>query len=201
MKLLRIGLIISIVLAVVLAPALILAQQSDGDVEKEGPSTARKIWNIVWRFINFFILAFLIVKYGRKPFKEFLSKHSTDINEEMEHGRKLLTEAEAEYQETQVKLDQIEHLIGEVQEYMKTDGERNRQRILDDAQARAAQIMEDARERANTMIGKAREEVRKELIEMAWREAENLIRENISPEDQDRLIGQYVGEITEASQA
>ena len=47
--------------------------------DKQEASKSRQIWDIIWRFINFFILVFVLVKYARKPLMGFLHGHSQEI--------------------------------------------------------------------------------------------------------------------------
>ena len=102
MKALKTTLTILLVLALCLAPALALAQ------DEAGPSTLRQVWDTVWRILNFAILAFVIVKYARKPLMKFLKGHGQDVSERLAKNRALLEQAKIEYAETEERLNEIQ---------------------------------------------------------------------------------------------
>jgi len=196
MKKLKVILILLVILTISLGPTLLYAA---GKHQESGQG--RKIWDIVWRFINFFILVFVIVKYGRKPLMGFINQHSAEAKETLDHHNALLAETEKEYQATLERLSHIENLIEEVKEYMRQDAERAQKRILEDAQQTAALMLTDAKEHAGNMLQNAQQQVKRELVEMAVREAEKRIRQQIQPEDQEKLIRDYVANLAAAAQA
>ena len=199
MRKFKIALIILIALCVALAPAMVLAKKHHGD-QPTGPSDSRVIWDIVWKFINFFILVYVIVRFGRKPLMGFLKTHSAEIGERLDQQKDLLQEAEAEYQETEGRLTKLEELVVEVEERIKVDAQRAKQSILEDAQRESSFLMSEAEERAKHIIEQAREGVKQELVEIAWQEAERLIREKIAVKDQNRLIKEYLSGLEGAVQ-
>lgn len=196
MKVFRIFLVLLVVLTLTLGP--VLAQAAGG---KDEMSQGRKIWKTIWRFINFFILAFVIVKFGRKPLVDFLSNHGVEVGERLDRTKNVLDETETEYRKTEAKLARIEDLITEVKAYMEQDAERLKQRILEDAEENSKHMISEAKEIAESRLKAARDKVKNELVELAMAEAEKIIREHIAVKDQDRLIDEYMGRVAELSPA
>jgi len=200
MKSLRVILVLMVILSLVLTPALVLAaKQHEKGTDKEGPSTARKVWDTVWRLINFGILAYFIVRYGRKPIKDFLAKHRSEVGERLSRADELKAQAEAEYQQTEARMLRMEELIEEIRTYMKTEAERQQQQIIADAEQESAYILSEARERAQARLLHAKESVKAELVEMALNEAEKIIRERINAEDRRRIIKDYLGQLAQTA--
>jgi F-type H+-transporting ATPase subunit b len=166
MKTRKVLLTAMIVMMLCLAPVLAGAQ------DEAGPGTFRQIWDISWRIINFFILVFLIVKFGRQPLMKFLRGHGQDIGERLDRNKALLEEAKAEYAETEKRLGEMESMIGDIQAYMQEEAQRARDRIIADAEKASETILSDARERAETEIRRAWAKVKNELVEQAVCEAE-----------------------------
>lgn len=195
MRFLRIILVLVVVLTLGLAP--IVAYGADD----EGPSTGRKIWDTVWRFINFFILAYLVVRLGKKPIKDFLAQRSGEIGDRISQTEKLVEEAETEYNEAQARLSQIEDMISQVKTLALEEAGRAKDRIIEDARKNSDHIMNDARELAQTRLKRARDDVKAELVQLALDEAEKLIRTQIIKQDQDRIIGSYLDNLSDAKTA
>jgi F-type H+-transporting ATPase subunit b len=194
MKHLKTILLVILVVAVTLAPMVVFGADN-GD----GPSTGRKIWDTVWRFINFFILVFVLVKFGREPIKNFLAEHSADIDQDLHEHQTRVQEAQNEYQDVEQRLAKIEDMIEEVRQLHLNEAQRTKDSILEMAKQNADHIMEEAKRQAETAVQKTRDQMKAELVEKAIEEAENLIRTHFKPEDEDRLVGEYMDQLAEAS--
>ena len=184
MKLFKIILVLMVVLSLALAPAAALAAKGKDD---GGPSAARQVWNTIWMFINFFILVFVLVKYGRKPLMNFLAEKRVEIAENLEKVQDRLTAAEEEFKEAMARLDRMEDTIGEIEDYMRQDAERTRDRILEDAKAKAALTMSEAKERAETALKNAYAQVREELVNLAARPEHLTLLESLRDKKIDEL--------------
>ncbi|MBW2060674.1 MAG: ATP synthase F0 subunit B [Deltaproteobacteria bacterium] len=167
----------------------------------EGPGTVRKIWDTVWLFINFGILAFFLVKYGRKPLMDYLVRHGSEIGQDLDRVRDLLAKAEDEYKESEKSLAELEQRIAEIETITQKEAQRARQRILAGAEQNSAKILDEAREVAESEIKKAWSQAKTELVEMAIVEAEKRIREQIKLEDETRIIEEYVGRLSAQNQS
>ena len=169
MRYFRLVFVMVLALTLVLAPIALAQEDESGH---EGSGSFKKTWNHVWKFINFFILVFIIVKYGRKPLVEFLRKHSSDIGDRLGKQNALLEEAQREYSEVEGKLAHLEGLIADVQEYMRKDAQRSKEDILAGAEETASVILDEAKERAEHALQNAQSALKKELVELAIHEAE-----------------------------
>jgi F-type H+-transporting ATPase subunit b len=197
MKLLRILLVVLVIIAI-LAPSMALAKK---DHEKEGPTPFRKAWDEIWRWINFFILVFVIVRYGGKPIKEFLAKQYRQEVERVEQHRSMVDEARSEYESALKRLEEIEETTREIETFIMADAERLKREIIEDAEKMSEQIIEEARDRAMMRILNARQNLKKELVEEVFAKAEELIRRNIVSEDRERMIETNINEIAVAKAA
>jgi len=180
------------VIGLAVAPILTgVAFAAAGDEVSQG----RKIWDLVWLFINFGILLFFLIKFGRKPIMDYLSGHSEGIKETLGAAETALEEAEAEFEQTRKKLDDIGVRISELEDLRKREAERARNRILGEAEATSALILSEAREKADSEVREAMLKVKAELVDLALSEAEEKIRELITTDDQDRIITENIGQL------
>ncbi|MBW2624490.1 MAG: ATP synthase F0 subunit B [Deltaproteobacteria bacterium] len=183
----------------IFAVALVLGLVAVGVVwvSKAGEtSSSRKIWDLVWLFINFFIFMFILVKYGRKPITEFLSKYGSDIDKDLKNTKSLLAKAEEEFRQGEGKLAELDKKIEELEELTKMQAERAREKILEGAEESSKMIISQARDLAGHEIQKARAAAKTELVEMALEEAEKKIREQLQPQDDERIINEYMDHIS-----
>jgi len=202
MKSLRVILVIMVILSLVLTPALVLAaKQHEKGTDQEGPSPARKVWDTTWRLINFGILAYFIVRYGRQPIKNFLAQHSSEIGERLNRADELKAQAESEYQQAEARMLRMEELIEEIRTYMKSEAERQQREIVADAERESTYIMSEAKERAQARLLQAKESVKAELVEMALSEAEKIIRERINAADRLRMVKDCLGQLVQPASA
>ena len=178
--------------------ALVLVLTAAGMVwasEAEESGSFRKIWDLIWLFINFFIFMFVLVKYGRKPVTEFISNYGSGIGKDLEKTKSLLAQAEEEFQQSEDTLDQLDKKIEELEEFNQMQAERARKKLLEDAEESSKMIISQARTLAGSELRKARAAAKAELVEMALEEAEKKIREQLRPEDDERLINEYMDHI------
>jgi F-type H+-transporting ATPase subunit b len=194
MKHLKTILLVMVVLTITLAPMLVFGAENG-----EGPSTGRQIWDTVWRFVNFFVLVFILVKFGREPIKNFLAEHSADIDQNLHDHQTMVQKAQSEYQEVEQKLAKIEDMISEVRQIHLNEAQRTKDSILEMAKQNADHIMDEAKRQAETAAQKTRDQVKAELVEKAIEEAEKIIREHFKPEDEERLVGEYMEQLAEAT--
>ncbi len=168
-----------------------------GAAEAKETGSFRKIWDLVWIFLNFAIMVFLLVKYGRKPLVDFLARYSSDIGENLDKNKSALASAEEEYQESEKKLADLGEKIEELEELTQAQARRVREKILEEAEEGSKLIISRARDQAGLEIRKARASVKTELVEMALDEAEKKIKEQLRPEDEERIIDEYVKRLDE----
>jgi F-type H+-transporting ATPase subunit b len=192
MKTLRILLVILIAVCL-LAPAVASAQTNQ-DAE-EAPSLFRTIWDTAWRFINFFILVYVIVRFGRKPLKDFISQQAEQKESEIRQAQAMKAQAQADYQEAETKLADMESTIRDLEKHMYESAERLKRDMLAEAEQNARQILDSSKEVAASKMRTAQANLKREMAEMVIAEAEKIIRQHISEDDQDRLIDEYVTQL------
>ena len=169
--------------------------------EAEETGSFRKTWDFVWLFINFFILLIVLVKYGRKPLTDFLSRYGSEIGEKLENTKSLLAGAEEEYRKNEEKLAELDKKIEELEELTSVQARLARERILEEAEENSRLIISRARDSAETEIRKAGAAVKAELVEMALDEAEKKIKEQLQPEDDEQIIDEYVNSISQRDES
>ncbi len=162
----------------------------------------RNQWDLAWRIINFLIIAFVIVRFGKEPLRKFLSGRSQEIDREFKTANRLKEDAEQEYQEILAEVSRVDEQIAELCRVIESQGEMQKKRILEEANATAQRLIAEAEAHVDFELRKARHHLKDELVDMAIALAEEKIRKKISRKDQQALAEEYIRKLSpEASAA
>ena len=177
-------------LAVMILAGVALCYASSG----EG-GDGRKIWNMVWRVINFAILIAILWKLLADKIKSYFGDRRLEIAkalDEVEHAR---SEAQAMHAEYESKLKNIEADISEVKELLIGEMESEKARIIEEGKVAAERIIQQAKWSAEQEVLKARKELNDQVVDMAGDMAAGLISKSMTPEDQRRILEEYLNEV------
>lgn len=148
-----------------------------------------------YKVMNFVVLAGLLFYIAKKPVAEFFSSRIKGIQEELAELEKKKADAQknlAEYADKMKNLDQESQQI--LEEYIK-QGEAAKKRILAEAESQASKLEETAKRNIEQEFKAAKLKLQKEIAEKALNQAEILVKESISTEDQDRLVDEYLDKV------
>ncbi|HKX11828.1 MAG TPA: ATP synthase F0 subunit B [bacterium] len=176
-------------LTLALLPSLLLAasEAAPEGGEHHGPGMA-----VVYHAINFGILFGLLFYFLRKPVKEFFASRATLIRGNIEEAKQRKEEAAKKYAEYEQRLQSIEGEMQGLISSLKHDGELEQKRLLETAQQQAASLQSNSERMLQQELRKAKEDLKREAVGLAGQLAEDLIRKNLTPEDQGRLVGHYL---------
>jgi F-type H+-transporting ATPase subunit b len=152
-------------------------------------------WNLLFRTMNFVALVAILVWLLRKPVANMLGGRRQAIKSELEELERAQAEAEQKVAEAQAKLADIESRQEEIIQGYLAAGEAEKAKIIAAAEKSAERIKEMADMAIAGEIKKARGELMAELSDMSAKVAEDLIKKNIGPEDQKRLVGEYLEKV------
>jgi F-type H+-transporting ATPase subunit b len=154
---------------------------------------------LVFAAVNFFLLIGVLAYFLRKPTKEFFASRSELIKTEIQEVQSLKEEARRKYAEYDARLKGIavesKALIAE----LKKDGELERTRIIQEAEAQARSLQEVSSRIMSQEVRRAKEELKREAVALAGELAEELIRKNMTAEDQKRIVNEYLSKMEKIS--
>ncbi len=148
-----------------------------------------------YKLINFLVLAIALIYLAKKPVQEFFSSRIISIRDELADLERKKTEAEkilAEYEAKIADLDKESEKI--IAEYVRL-GEEARERILAEAKLQAVKLEEMAKRNIEQEFKAAKAGLLQDIAEKAIERAEILVKKSISPEDQDRLVDDYLNKV------
>ncbi len=138
------------------------------------------------------VLVLILLRFTRRPIRDFLLQRSHRIRRQIEAAESRLGEAETEIEQLRQRLA---HFEDEKQEIIARSGEQaeaERAQALERVRGTAERIREETRRVADQEIERARQELQSEAAELAVSLARDLLREQLTPDDDRRLLREYV---------
>ncbi len=151
-------------------------------------SDARKIWDTVMRWVNFGILVFFFMKYGKPALAEFLQSETSKVKRTLDEINSQLAESNSRVEEESKKLEGIDEQLKHVRESILEMGEREKNRILEDARRAADQMIQGAQDESQTKLEMAKRRLNDQMVERALSLAEDKLKEAFTQEDHERLL-------------
>lgn len=151
--------------------------------------------------INFGILIFLAVRYGRKPVAEGLAKRKDTILRDIEEAQRLRSAAETRLREYEAKLAHIHEELERVSKDFRDQGERERDRIVREAGERRERMKKDAEFLLSQELKQMKTDLLREAVDEATRRAQELLTQRLTQADHDRFAEQFITDLRPAKGA
>lgn len=183
-----------VVVSVLFAVGSVLASSEGG----HGESGFDKGKDLIWRIMNFTVLAGGLIFLLRKPVAKALEARRQGIRDQLDDLEQQKQDAEKQLAEYKARLARLDQEVKKIMaEYMK-DGEVAKAKIIEQAKAVAEKLQEQAKKNIEHEFQKARQELKAEMVEQSVTMAEALIKKKIKDEDQERIIGEYLTKVVVA---
>ncbi len=171
-------------------------EAAHGEGEHHGV-TPSQIRNLIWWTVNFVLLVFILVKFGKAPVSQMFRERRESIEGRLEELEAKRREAEARYREYEHRLSGLEEEARQIMEAFVEQGEKEKARIIAEAKETAERIKQQAEFYVQQELEKARQQLREEVADLAVKMAEDIIKKNITPEDQKRLVGEFIEKVVQ----
>ena len=152
----------------------------------------RPVFDLVMRWVNFLILAFLLIKFSRVPLKKFLEGKKQDIADEIGGLEAEKEEILRQIDESKNQLENSRERLSALTKRIVTQGERNRQMIIDEAEREGKMMLQSAQQKVESRILEARQLFKSELVDSAITLATKLLPEKITEEDNQKFIDAFM---------
>jgi len=149
----------------------------------------------LWPIVNFAILLFIIVKFGRKPIREFLRKRTELIEKtlrEAEEAKELAKKALAEVEE---RLKGLDDEINKILELSRKAGEREKESLIARGESLRNKIIAEAKANIEYELAEAKKAIKTEAALLALELAEKEIKERLTQKEQERLLEESIRRI------
>ncbi|HEY0005296.1 MAG TPA: ATP synthase F0 subunit B [Pyrinomonadaceae bacterium] len=149
-------------------------------------------WNYpgleLWKFINLFLFIALLVLFLRRPLGDALRTRREGIRAELVRAQEERNAALAKLEEVQTRLSRLDEELANVREQSQREAAEEHERIRRSAEEDGRKLREQAQREIESAGKVARQELRSYAAEQSVRLAEEMIRRDIRPEDDTRLV-------------
>lgn len=151
-------------------------------------------WQLLIQLIAFIVFIALLWKFAVGPITRVLDERQLKIRESMEAAERM----QAELKDTQARNEQVlQEARREAQDIVstaRTNGDQMIARAREEASAQAEEYLERARGTLRQETEQARQQLRNEVADLAVTAAGRIVRKELDPSAQARLIEDTLAE-------
>ncbi|MGD9366723.1 MAG: ATP synthase F0 subunit B [Desulfobacteraceae bacterium] len=155
---------------------------------------SRATWDLTMRWVNFLILAGVIVKYAKGPVISFLKGKQAETARSIELIEEKKRQAEEKIKERQIQLKASQERLKLIRDRIVSEGQRQKEQMIAAAKQESQIMLESARAKIDSQIRDAYQTVREELIDMAVDKAMVKLPQMMTAKDHQEVIGLWMEE-------
>jgi F-type H+-transporting ATPase subunit b len=156
-------------------------------------------WNIpsfeLWRWVNLLIFVGLFIYILRRPVSEAMRTRREGIRRDLMRAQEERNAALAKLEEVEQRLAKLDAEVAGVRAQSEREAAEERERIRRATEEETRKLREQAQREIESAGKAARQELREFAAEQSVRLAEEMIRRDIKPEDDARLVGLRIEEL------
>lgn len=146
----------------------------------------------LFKIINFAVLVGILIKFAGKPLKNYLVTRHNSIKEKLEEAERKAIEAEALRAKYEERLAGLEKELEAFKKDILEETEKERKKILADAEAFALRIKQQAGITYEQEVREIRGKIKEEIARLTVEKAETLIREKVGKKDHDQMVEDFI---------
>lgn len=154
--------------------------------------------DFTYRTVAFVILVAILTKLLRKPIAGFLNSRREEIQRMLEELEAKTAEARKKSVDIQAKIASAEEESRKIVDELIAEGEAERKKIIEAAHRQADYITQQARIAIQQEVQAARDSLKDEVADLSVSAAEEVLRNKMLAEDQERLIREFNTMVVEA---
>ena len=183
---------LTIMSGLVLLPAVVLASGGGGHAD-----SGVILKDFAYRCFNFALLVGLVAYFVTKPIRKGLKGRTEEIEKTLADAQAAKEAAEAKHLEYSEKLAKATEEIASITDSIRREGELERDKIIAAAKELAINVEQEAENKAAGVVTKARTELREEAASLAVELAKDMLKKQVSADDQKRLVDEYMQKVGE----
>lgn len=151
----------------------------------------------VWKFVNLAIFAGLLVfiLFRKANLGQAFSTRRESIKNELEKARKERDEALAKLQEVEARIANLDEQVSAIKASSKEEAAAERQRIVQSTEEEIAKLTAQGQRDIENAARTAKKDLQRFTAEQSVRLAEEMLRREMRPEDDARLIARNIEEL------
>jgi F-type H+-transporting ATPase subunit b len=152
----------------------------------------RPVFDLVMRWLNFAILAFLLIKFSRTPIKNFFQSRTKELTKQIETLENEKNDALGKVNENLKMLEESNVRFVTLKERIIAQGQKNKQKIIEDAHQESKILLESAKKKIENQIVMAHDALKVELIDSAINIAMERLPKEMTAEDNQKWIDNFL---------
>jgi F-type H+-transporting ATPase subunit b len=161
----------------------------------EGSGGWRPTYDLVMRWVNFALLAFVIVKFSREPLKDFLQGRKQIVSIEIKRMEEQHKEALEHAKQATRQLEESGAQLVEMKERIINLGVSSKERIIEEARQQARNMLLESQRKVEGQILRARQKFRNELVDAAIDRVLEKLPQTISDDDRERMVKNFMASL------
>ncbi|MGB5810403.1 MAG: ATP synthase F0 subunit B [Polyangiales bacterium] len=157
-------------------------------------------WEMLGAFFNFGVLMLILGWVIKTKGNPALAARRADVEKELAEAQRLRSEAEARQAEIAARLARLDDEMAQIRSDMIKAGEVERDRIVSQAEEKAARLRKDVSFRIDQQMKQLRIELTTEAASAAVSAAQAILEERTTDADQDELAEAYLARLDEVVQ-
>ena len=179
---------------------IFMAARSAFAGEEAAGQNWRPTYDAIMMCVNFLILAFILVKLGKTPLKNFINSQRESISEEIERLTRQKEKTQAELYDVETLVTAGDEHIQAITKRLAEEGETIKNKIIENARQQSEYMLAAARKNIDNQFLEARKAFRAELIELAITSASKKLPEEIGSNDHEKLVNQFLLNLAQTGQ-
>jgi len=153
--------------------------------------------DMIFTLIFFIILIALLKKFAWGPLMETMEKREEYVKNEIEMAEKSRREAETASKEAAAQLRQMKEEAQKIVDEARNTAKQEEQKIIEVARQEASRLKEAAEADIQNEKEKAIQALQDQVASLSVLIASKVIEKEISAQDQEQLINEYIKEVGE----
>jgi ATP synthase F0 subunit b len=155
----------------------------------------------LWRVINLVVFVIILVYILRNKVRigQVFDNRAASIVKELEQAKRDKQEAEDRLAQLEARLTKLDQEVEQIRAEAERESARESERIRDAAAADAEKIRRTARREIEGAMKAARNELRAFVADQSVALAEGMIRREIRPEDDTRMVNKFIDDLSEVA--
>lgn len=156
----------------------------------------------LWKFLNLaiFVAIMIFILTRKVKLGEAFRTRRENIRRDLERAQQERDQAIAKLKEVEERLARLDAEVITIQEQSKREAAEERERIAKSTEAEITKLSEQAKREIESAGKAAKHELRRFAAEQSVELAEQMIRREIKPEDDARMITRNIKELGGAAQ-
>ncbi|HIJ57623.1 MAG TPA: ATP synthase F0 subunit B [Deltaproteobacteria bacterium] len=154
----------------------------------------REKYDLVLKWVNFIILASLIIKFARTPLKDFLKGQREKLAADIRKKEKEKDTAAAEVEEIKTALNEGEARFQDLKDRIVEQGKKRKEQAVEEAKEQSRLMLVETQKRVENQILKAKKRLKAELVDAAVELALQRLPKEITSEDNQKFLGLFLSD-------